>query len=136
MSNQRQPLMKFGRSSLRREPDNPRTSMEPSALEPDDARKLFYHLVVGIRARMNELSRDKFTDSPNQPLPTNEKAKQHYGNDEYQLLAGIEAALREWDESGQDVQELKEKYGGTFVEGVEIGERLAVYEGRDFTFVE
>jgi hypothetical protein len=44
------------------------------------------------------------------------------------------AALEKWDESGEDVQELKDEYGGTFIEGVKIGERLAVYEGRDFNF--
>jgi hypothetical protein len=32
------------------------------------------------------------------------------------------------------MREMKEKYGGKFVEGVEIGERLAVYEGTDFDF--
>jgi hypothetical protein len=39
-----------------------------------------------------------------------------------------------WDESGREIEELKERYAGKFVDGVEIGERLAVYEGRNFEF--
>lgn len=72
----------------------------------------------------------------NYHVPSYEKAKQYYGNEQEQLLSGIEAGLTEWDESGRSTKELKEKYSGKFRDGVEIGERLAVYEGRDFTFTE
>jgi len=119
---------------LSREPDNPRTSMEPSDMEPDDARQFMHDLVRYIHNRMDHLPNDGFIIPEDTLVTSQEKAKQHYGNDTYQLLAGIKAALREWDESGRDVKELKERYGGKFVEGVEIGERLAVYQGSDFDF--
>jgi hypothetical protein len=118
------------------EPDNPRTSMEPSDMEPDDARQFMHDLVLGIHERAANMEKELFhkPDGHTGPLRDMERAKQYYGNDRYQILSGIQAALREWDESGREVQELKEKYGGKFVEGVEIGERLAVYEGSDFEF--
>lgn len=120
-----------------RMPDNPRQSMEPSDLSPDDARKFIKDLMSAIYDRMNEMPESEF----NKPdgyhhIPPMEKAKQYYGNEKIQLLSGIEAALREWDESGDGTAELKEKYQGAFVEGVEIGERLAVYQGSDFNFTE
>lgn len=116
-----------------------RSSMEPSDLEPDDARKLIEDIMSGVYKRMLEMDDSSYYDLnefPADDMPSSERAKQYYGNDTYQLLSGIEAALREWDESGDDVQELKEKYSGRFVDGVEIGERLAVYQGSDFTFSE
>lgn len=120
------------------QPDNPRESMEPSSLDPSDARLFFHDIMLGAHGRMRDMDDDKFTDPRNHPgaqVPNSERAKQYYGNDVYQYLSGVQAALREWDSSGEDVKELKEKYGGEFVSGVELGERLAVYEGRDFTFV-
>lgn len=118
-----------------REPDNPRENMEPSDLEPDDARQFIIDLMSAVYDRMRELPDDDF-EKPDRfnHIPPMEKAKQFYGNDTIQLLSGIEAALREWDESGQGTGELKEQYGGEFVRGVEIGERLAVYQGSDFSF--
>lgn len=118
-----------------REPDNPRQSMEPSDMSPDDARQFFGDLMIGIHRRAGSLPDGVVTVPEGQShMPSSERAKQYYGNDQYQLLSGIQAAIREWDESGSDVRELKEKYGGRFVEGVEIGERLAVYQGSDFEF--
>lgn len=104
-------------------------------MEPDDARQFFFDLVQAMHNRMNELSDDKF----NKPygyknIPPMEKAKQHYGTDKVQFFVGLEAALRQWDESGEKTKELKDKYQGAFVEGVKIGERLAVYQGTEFTF--
>lgn len=115
-----------------------RSSMEPSDLEPDDARKLMEDIEHAIHERARQIDDDKidFSDYSTDTVPTMERAKQHYGNDTYQLFSGIRAALREWDESGKDVKKLKEQYGGKFVDGVEIGERLAVYQGSDFTFSE
>lgn len=106
-------------------------------MEPEDARQFIRDVLRGIHNRMNELPDEQFTiPEKHRHAPAGEKAKQHYGNDEYQLLAGIQAALREWDESGREIQKLKDKYGGRFVDGVEIGERLAVYSGSDFDFSE
>lgn len=117
------------------EPDNPRQNMESSDMEPDDARQFIADLMNGIHNRMNEMPDDEF--APERKLSTSHNmAKQYYGNDEYQLLSGIQAALREWDESGREIDKLKEQYGGRFVDGVEIGERLAVYSGSDFQFSE
>jgi hypothetical protein len=112
--------------------------MEPSDLGPDDARKLIEDIEHAIHERARQIDDDKidFSDYSTDTVPTMERVKQYYGNDTYQLISGIRAALREWDESGDDVQELKDKYSGKFVDGVEIGERLVVYEGRDFTFVQ
>lgn len=127
----------FQHRKAMREPDVPRESIEPEAdMEPDDARQFIFDLTTGIHHRMNELPDDDF-EKPDKyhHLPAMEKAKQYYGNHRWQLFSGIEAALRAWDESGEETAELKEKYGGKFIEGVDIGERLAVYEGRDFTFV-
>jgi len=118
-----------------REPDNPRESMEPSEMEPDDARQFIRDLMRGMHNRVQEMPEERFNIPDDvRHVPNMERAKQYYGNDRYQLLSGIQAALREWDESGSNTEELKEKYGGRFVEGVEIGERLAVYTGSDFTF--
>jgi polyhydroxyalkanoate synthesis regulator phasin len=120
-----------------REPENPRQNMELSDMSPDDARQFIHDLMTGIYSRMQKLDSENFNDREIQVTTQKaERAKQWYGNDTYQLLSGIQAALREWDESGRDVQELKEQYGGKFVKGVEIGERLAVYQGSDFTFTE
>lgn len=117
------------------EPDEPRENMEPSEMEPDDARAFIRDLMAGIHNRVMEMPDEHFNKPDDvHHLPNHERAKQYYGNDRYQLLSGIQAALREWDESGSNTEELKEKYGGRFVEGVEIGERLAVYTGSDFTF--
>lgn len=117
-------------------PDNPRQSMKPSDLGPDDARAFVDAIQIGMRERVRSMPDSKFTHPDGRPPAYSEMCKQHYGNNVYQLFAGIVAALDQWDESGRDIQELKDKYGGKFVEGVEIGERLAVYEGRDFTFVQ
>lgn len=118
-----------------REPDNPRESMEPSEMEPEDARQFIRDLMRGMHNRVQEMPEERFNIPDDvRHVPNMERAKQYYGNDRYQLLSGIQAALREWDESGSNTEELKEKYGGRFVEGVEIGERLAVYSGSDFTF--
>jgi hypothetical protein len=109
--------------------------MEPSEMDPDDARKFILDLMRAVYNRMNEMPDDEFTKPDGyHHLPPMEKAKQFYGTEKIQLLSGIESALREWDESGDGTAELKEKYQGAFVEGVEIGERLAVYQGSDFTF--
>jgi hypothetical protein len=121
------------------EPDETREDMEPSSMEPDDGRDFIYDLIRGMYSRVREMDADRFESPDNHPspnTPTSERAKQFYGVECYQILSGIEAALDNWDESGQDVQELKEKYGGKFVEGVQIGERLAVYQGSDFRFTE
>jgi len=118
------------------EPNETRENMKPSSMEPDDARRFIRDLMVGVYNRVRSMPKENFT-RPNPPSPSvsnSERAKQYYGYECYQLLSGIEAALNRWDESGQDVKELKQQYSGTFVEGVEIGERLAVYEGTDFTF--
>lgn len=116
-------------------PDNPREDMEPSDMSPDDARKFFEDLLFGINSRAREVPDSEFNfPDNNRTLPQMERAKQHYGNEKWQLLAGIEAAIREWDESGQGIRDLKDKYSGRFIDGVEIGERLAVYQGSDFTF--
>ncbi len=112
------------------------TVTNESELKPDDARQLMLDIEIGIYTRVSAMNRDAFTIDVNQPLPSSEKGKQHYGNDVFQLFEGITAALRNWDESGNKVKELKEDYGGKFVTGVEIGERLAVYEDRDFKFVQ
>jgi len=99
-------------------------------MDPDDARAFIRDLLDAIVERARQLP-----DSPDRVTPhAAERAKQHYGNDVYQLFAGIEAALMNWDASGKNTEELREEYGGRFVTGVEIGERLAVYEERDFEF--
>ena len=104
-------------------------------MSPDDARKFIRDLMSAVYSRMQELPDDQFERPDDYThVPPMEKAKQYYDNDTIQLLSGIDAGLKNWDESGEGTAELKEKYGGKFVEGVEIGERLAVYEGRDFTF--
>lgn len=128
----------YGQSAINRTPDDPRESMGPEAdMSPDDAREFVFELTRGMAHRVHEMPDDAFTFPENQHhLPPAEKQKQHFGEEPVQLLSGIEAALREWDESGKNIQDLKDKYSGTFVEGVEIGERLAVYEGRDFSFSE
>lgn len=118
------------------EPDNPRQSMEPEAdMEPEDARRFIQDLESGMYGRVKQMPDDVFdmSDAP-QVAPSSEKAKQYYGSEKWQLLSGISAAILRWDESGEDIAEMKEKYGGKFVEGVEIGERLAVYQGTDFEF--
>ena len=113
-----------------------RDSMEPSDMEPEDARQFIQDLMSGIHQRMHKMPDERFkpTGGYGGQVPNMERAKQYYGNDRYQLLSGIQAALREWDDSGSNTEELKDKYGGRFVDGVEIGERLAVYSGSDFTF--
>lgn len=104
-------------------------------MEPDQARQFIFDLNRAMHERVREMSDDRFTSPEGQKrLVPMEKQKQYYGSHRWQLLAGIEAALREFDASKHDVEELKDRYDGTFVEGVEIGERLAVYEDRDFTF--
>jgi len=128
-------LFDNGVRHTRREPDNPRQDMEASDLEPDDARQFIRDLMRGLHERVQNMPDERFNKPDDvHHIPNGERAKQYYGNDRYQLLSGIQAALREWDESGSNTEELKEKYGGRFVEGVEIGERLAVYTGSDFTF--
>ena len=104
-------------------------------MEPDDSRQFICDLMSGINNRVHNMPDERF-EKPDGvgAVPNMERVKQYYGNDRYQLLSGIQAALREWDDSGKSVQELKNKYGGRFVEGVEIGERLAVYSGSNFTF--
>jgi hypothetical protein len=109
--------------------------MDPSEMEPEDARQFICELMRGMHNRVQEMDEDHFNIPYDvRHVPNMKRAKQYYGNDRYQLLSGIQAALREWDESGSNTEELKEEYGGRFVEGVEIGERLAVYSGSDFTF--
>jgi len=106
-------------------------------MKPDGARQFFRDLVRGMHNRMHEMPADGFeTPETYNHFPASEKAKQHYGNDVWQLFAGIEAAVARWEESGEDTAELRERYGGRFVKGVRIGERLAVYQGRDFTFID
>lgn len=119
------------------EPDNPRENMEPTDMNPEDARIFLMDLYNHMNRKLNRMDEDEFiTTADMYSPPVSERGKQYYGSKQYQLLSGIVAALNQWDEYADDVQELKEEYGGKFVEGVEIGERLAVYEGRDFTFTE
>lgn len=119
-----------------REPDNPRQSMEPTDMEPDDARQFIKDLESALISRVRAMPDDEFEKPPQKTYAGDtSRAKQYFGNDTYQLISGIVAALRNWDESGEETQELKEEYGGRFVDGVEIGERLAVHQGSDFTFV-
>jgi hypothetical protein len=108
--------------------------MEPTDMDPDDARYYIEDLYHYAVSRLNKLPKEHYDPEDLSAPPLSEKGKQHYGEDTYQLLSGMAAALEKWDESGEDVQELKDEYGGTFIEGVKIGKRLAVYEGRDFNF--
>lgn len=118
-----------------RDPQNPRQDMQPTEMNPDEARRYIREMFLAMRSRVNSMAK---SNSGNMGTPANsrEKMEDHFGKDTYQLFSGITAALRQWDESGEDVKELKDEYGGTFVEGVEIGERLAPYEGREFEFPE
>ena len=118
------------------EPDKPRQSMEPSDLDPDDARKFIKALTHAIHERVRQMPDYQFKSPDSMVISTREKAKQHYGNTRIQFLTGIDAALREWDESGQGIKDLKEEYGGDFIRGVEVGERLAVYQGTEFDFTD
>jgi len=119
------------------EPDETRENMKPSSMEPDDCRTFIYDIVSGMYGRVRHMDAERFKSPDNHPspnTPSSERAKQFYGIECYQILSGVEAALDNWRRSGHAMREMKEKYGGKFVEGVEIGERLAVYEGTDFDF--
>lgn len=132
-------LTKVSLQSLqRRKPDNPRQSMRPKAdMSPDDARRFLDDLQSGMFNRAQNMSDDGFEQPKSFDvdwIPIDEKAKQYYGNDVWQLFAGINASVRQFDPKGKQTKKLKEEYGGRFVDGVAIGERLAVYEARDFSF--
>ncbi len=72
-----------------RSPENPRKSMEPEAdMKPDDARQFIHDLMSGIHKRAGDIANDEFNEPVGNHLPAMEKAKQHYNNDTYQLLAG------------------------------------------------
>jgi hypothetical protein len=112
-------------------PENPRQSMEPSELSPDDARELIRDFVTGMSQRGGAMPNESFNHDNH--IQRYEKIRAYY-SDTYKFLNGISAAMDNWDESGREIEELKERYAGKFVDGVEIGERLAVYEGRNFKF--
>lgn len=119
-------------------PDNPRTSMEPDdePLEPDEMRQFITDIVNGIHTRGNRLARERDGRMQSSPGPI-DVAREHYGKDVVLFLNGIAAghdAMEYGNPDGSDVRELKERYSGKFVEGVEIGERLGVYQGTEFEF--
>jgi hypothetical protein len=88
-------------------------------MTPEDTQKLFRDLLHGMSVRADYKS--------NKDQRRTESVREHYNEDMYSLYSGICAGVRSSRGSGYEVELLKEEYGETFAEGIDMGEELYEY---------
>jgi len=95
--------------------------------------QLVHDLDGGMARRINCIIKDRNLSVEGDGYKTFEF--QYYGKRTSSLVQGMRAATDAYHSDGsRGIEELKEKYSGDFVDGVEIGAKTVVSSDKEFTF--
>jgi hypothetical protein len=98
--------------------DSEETSQMKDILPPEHLKTWMYDFSLGIENRcQSELNLEGFDI---------------YGESKLMYMRGIAAGISKWQSNDGDTYHMKIEFSGELVDGINDGERLAVYSGENF----